>query len=92
MKKPYRTNPTNPRNPAAVVGYLEIVKITRDFTPIEAVADSHSTSLGGFIDNHLTDLVSEGTEVQDIQLHFDPEQWKVIASYYSPAKPEVFND
>lgn len=60
------------------VGYLSVTRIVRESQPIES--SSHGGSVGQYIDEYLARAAAEGHSIQDVEIHFEPEQWEEIAT------------
>ena len=60
------------------LGALTITRIVRETHTIES--SSTGVSVGSYIDEALARAAAEGVSIQDIALHFEPEQWEEIAT------------
>jgi hypothetical protein len=59
------------------IGGITVTRIIRESHPIET--SSHGGSIGNYVDEYLARAASEGAEIQTVELHFEPEQWREIA-------------
>lgn len=60
------------------LGAFTITRIVRETHLLESSSAGHS--IGGYIDEALARAAAEGASIQDIALHFEPEQWEEIAT------------
>lgn len=54
---------------------IQIVKVVREFHEVEP-APAAGNTFGAFVDEYIAAALESGDELQDVTVHFSPEDWQ----------------
>lgn len=60
------------------IALMQVTQIVTEWQPIES--SSSGGSIGSYVDEYLARCAAEGKSIQTVELHFEPEQWREIAT------------